>query len=128
MIIKKLSSKQIDTAYGEKTRFAFQDETGRWLSTFNDLRGYKEGDKIEGEVTTKEVGDKVFYNFKLIKPTDSNPVGSEILTVVKRIEEKIDALKEQNIYKMINTKLPDDKDSTRDADPNEMPPVEESPF
>ena len=122
MIIKKLTSKIVDTQFGERTRWAFQDETERWLSTFNDLRGYKIGDKIEGEVTEKDYQGKIFYNFKLIKPQANSAVGSEMLIILKRIEEKIDALKEQNIYKMINTKLPDDKDGTSDNLPEDQPP------
>jgi len=93
VLLNNLSSKVVNTKFGEKTRYEFDYEDHHYTS-FSDMSKFKPGDEAEGQMFTKAGTDRngnevIYYNFKL--PSQG---GSGFGDTLKRLEEKIDKIQQ----------------------------------
>ena len=91
--INNKTSKNINTKFGDKVRWEFDDQNERHVTTFDDLSQVKEGEFIEGDISEKTVmgrnGEVTYTNFKMARSG-----ASPMFEVLKRMEEKIDKIQQ----------------------------------
>lgn len=120
--INNKTSKNINTKFGDKVRWEFDDQNERHVTTFDDLSQVKEGEFIEGDITTKTVmgrnGEVTYTNFKGARS------GSAFGETLKRLEEKIDKL--QASFDKLMSKGDVDEAAVNDAIDNAVSEDKES--
>lgn len=119
--IKRKSSSQVTTKYGQKEKHAFLLDGGKgefWADCFANAttEGWHEGDKIEMELAPREYQGKKYWNIVPPKAQDIT------LETIKRIEGKIDQI-------LAHWKKEEPESSDFDGIPDATePPADEIPF
>lgn len=103
VLIKKKSSKQIQTKYGEKTKFSLlcQGQKGeQWVSVWAnaDTNGWKEGQTVTMEIAPREYQGKTYYDGTVIK--------ADYFEVLGEINNKLNDIIAMLSAKTVNEELP----------------------